>query len=59
MAVHFSLITASTRLSSSSMVRCTAIEKRGSTSRSFSPLSGVRSPGWGDPMSMTPIGAPW
>src|SRR5213593_4908849 len=46
MAVHFSLMSAWIRVFSSSMVRCTAMEKSGKTSWSFGRCVASRSPGW-------------
>ena len=57
--VHFSLMTAWTRASSSSRLRRTAIEKSGSTSRSLIRLTGPRSPGFVEVSSSVPIALSW
>jgi hypothetical protein len=59
MAVHFSLMMACTRVSSSSTLRWTAMEKSGSTSSSFGRCVAFRSPGRVEMSSNVPITLSW
>ena len=59
MAVHFSLMNACTRMSSSSALRLTAMEKSGRTSWIRGACRELRSPGRGDVRMSVPIVASW
>ena len=59
MAVNCSLMKLSTRECSSSMLRFTATEKSGSTSRSRGSISALMSPGFGEVRLRVPISCCW